>query len=281
MHIVFCADGNFLKPLELAVFSLLRTQKEPFTLHILMLDDFSTQNLYKLANEYNCDLKLYSFSTDLSEKGRFSRAMYGRLFIPALLSSNVEKVIYLDCDVMVKKDLADLWLTKLDDHPIGAVAELNSPIKNYLLKKFQLDNYFNSGVLLLDLNRLRREKQFDRTLELLHANHDLIYPDQDAMNVVFRASWHELPIDFNYMSLEKSTDASIVHYALAKPWNSRDNLNADDYYQLLDIYPLPLPSFYQDKANKFSLVQSLKSTFLGRALRHVYWNYLKPIRKIT
>ncbi|CED70268.1 lipopolysaccharide biosynthesis protein, glucosyltransferase [Aliivibrio wodanis] len=279
MHITFCADGNFLKPLELAVFSLLRTQKQSVSVHILMLDEFSTDNLSALAQKYDARITFYPFSTDLYAKGRFSKAMYGRLFIPSLLNSDIEKVIYLDCDVLVNRDLSDLWCTSLDGNMIAATPELSSPIKSYLLKSFTLHDYFNSGVLLLDLVRLREGKKFTQVLDYVHENENLLYPDQDALNVIFRNNWQKLPSEFNYMALNKTDDAAIIHYALAKPWNSDSNKNDCFYHQLVQGYPLPLPSFYQDQPIKCNLIKALKSSFIGNILRHLYWNYLKPIGK--
>lgn len=279
MHITFCADGNFLKPLELAIFSLLRTQSQSVSLHVLMLDEFSTDNLSALAQRYNAEITFYSFSTDLYAKGRFSKAMYGRLFIPSLLTLDIEKVIYLDCDVLVNRDLSDLWCTLLGGNAIAAVPELSSPIKSYLLKSFQLDDYFNSGVLLLDLIRLREDNQFIQVLDYIHENESLLYPDQDALNVVFANSWQKLPSKFNYIDLSKNDEASIVHFALAKPWNSDRNKNDYFYHQLVESYPFSLPSFYQDQPIRFSIVGVLKSSFVGNVLRYLYWNYLKPVGK--
>lgn len=279
MHITFCADGNFLKPLELAVFSLLRTQKQSVSLHILMLDEFSTDNLSALAQEYDARITFYPFSTDLYAKGRFSKAMYGRLFIPSLLALDIEKVIYLDCDVLINRDLSDLWCTSLDGNMIAATPELSSPIKAYLLKSFQLNDYFNSGVLLLDLVRLREGKKFIQVLDYVHDNENLLYPDQDALNVIFRDNWQKLPAKFNYMALNENTDATIIHYALAKPWNNDSNKNDFFYHKLVKTYPFTLPYFYQDQPIKFNLVGSLKGSFIGNILRYLYWHYLKPIGK--
>ncbi len=278
MHITFCADSNFLKLLELAVFSVLKSQSKPMSLHILKLDDFSTENLAKLAKNYNCDILFYDFSTDLYELGRFSKAMYGRLYLADILPIDVETVLYLDCDIIVKGDLSPVFDNLSSNLSLFAVPEAPSLIKSYLLRKLSLTDYFNSGVLLFNLSVLRKNKKLSATLNYIRNNPSLLYPDQDALNVVFQGDWQILSTEFNYMALDYNENATIIHYATAKPWNGNENKNAFIYYELQSNYPYLLPHFPSEKKSKSKFAFLMKILFMGKAMKWFYWRLIKPLR---
>lgn len=271
MHIAFCADGNFLKPLEIALFSVLTSSRQPSDLHfhILQLEKFCEKNIQALANQFGATLSFYSLETELYAKGRFSPAMYGRLYLPLLLDTNIHKVIYLDCDIVVANDISELWLTDICSYDIAAVPEIKSPIKDYLLKKFCLEDYFNSGVLLINLDSVRKNNSFHCVIQYIEKNTALLYPDQDALNSVLSQRWLALPDKWNQMSLTLYERPMIVHYALSKPWKDNRNKNGYLYHALLSKYPFKLPYFPQEHSNKS--IFNIKETKLYSILSFYFW----------
>ncbi|MDD6095092.1 MAG: glycosyltransferase family 8 protein [Clostridia bacterium] len=169
----------------------------------------------------------------------FTLTIYFRLFIPAMFPQ-YDKGIYIDSDVVVTGDLAELFNTDIGDNLIGACSDKSivdvPPLVNYVENAVgvKIDRYINSGVLLMNLKKLR-ELNFDaHFLKLLNTYHfDCIAPDQDYLNAMCRdriyyldESWDAMPND-NHPPVDKP---NIIHYNLfAKPW-CYDNIQYEDYF---------------------------------------------------
>lgn len=130
-----------------------------------------------------------------SGRGYVSRATYLRLGLVDCAPADVERLLYLDCDLIVARDLHALFRTDLGDAPFGAVFDYwldgGAFARRWGLRRGH--RYFNAGVLLLDLPRLRAEEGFSRALGLLDAHGaDYPYNDQDALNAAFWGRWRQL-----------------------------------------------------------------------------------------
>jgi lipopolysaccharide biosynthesis glycosyltransferase len=169
--------------------------------------------------------------------GHVSRATYARFAIPDLLQ-DCARVLYLDCDVIVLADLAPLFASDLQGAALGAVIDhWIDPLA--FAEAWGLDRasarYFNAGILMLDLDVLRREGGFARALETLNTQGSrLPYMDQDALNQAFWGRWHQLDRVWNVQraavmrGFEAAAQArdgletrrpKIVHYTgREKPW---------------------------------------------------------------
>jgi len=167
-----------------------------------------------------------------------SRAVYSRIYIPDLLPG-VDRIIYLDCDTIVLGDINKLWSVDLEDFMIGAV---NTPDlifnKFYFRSVLNIDNsygYFNSGVLLLDLKKMRENKFIDEIRKIFNHQKEGLFrlSDEQALNQYFYAKWKKLDIRWNksivfnyklsfYNKEEKKQFLSrpyIIHYVGKKPFN--------------------------------------------------------------
>jgi len=154
---------------------------------------------------------------------RYSAAAEYRLLLPELLPEH-DKVLYVDCDVVVRKDLAELYLsTDTDDMLLAAV--------------FEREGYFNSGFLLMNLAQMRKEGTSSRLLEVLKTDY-LEFPDQDALNKVCKGRTLALSPSYNgirtfwlpqckddFLKLYSESDWSEmvvcgnIHYTGGKPWD--------------------------------------------------------------
>ncbi|MEZ8727025.1 glycosyltransferase family 8 protein [Vibrio cyclitrophicus] len=273
IHISLCADMNFLKPLEICVYSILDNSPDvKICFHIIKLSDFKEDNLLTLVEDTGNSINFYNLELDHREKGRFTKAIYGRLYIDKLVSNDIDKIIYLDCDIVVLSNIKNLWETQIKGYSIGAVPELESHIKKSLMSRFGLDNYFNSGVLVLNLENIRKSCNFSKSIAFLE-NNKLDYPDQDALNIIFKGDWFELDSMFNFMSSTFTEQADIIHFALAKPWSAEvSNENSYYYYFYEQNYPYRLPFFRLNYTKT-------KVSFLTRYISRVYWK-LKSFRGI-
>ncbi|MDE2522499.1 MAG: glycosyltransferase family 8 protein, partial [Methanocorpusculum sp.] len=148
-----------------------------------------------------------------------------RLYLP-----DVEKILYLDCDVVVNTDVRAIWNTSVLHAPLAAVPD--SDIPRFSLKRVRLYHslnidpakYFCAGVLLFNLDYLRRTISLsDRSMDILRTYPELPFLDQDILNILFHQSYVHLPGHYNrYMYYpDVGTENGILHYAAgSKPWKS-------------------------------------------------------------
>ncbi len=180
-----------------------------------------------------------------------SAAAYLRLFIPRLLPDEIKRVLYLDCDILVRGDLIELWNTKMVGASTAAVIDYAIPqiehpfsgVKDFRDLGISPDSpYFNSGVLLMDMTQWRQDNIAAKALKYaLKHGADLGNCDQDALNATVSNDW--LPLDYcwnvqyalfflhdlpeNDFTRELATirprllrEAKIMHFSgTSKPWN--------------------------------------------------------------
>jgi len=159
--------------------------------------------------------------------GYFPRSVWLRILLPELMP-DAERVLYLDSDLVVADDLLPLWRTELGEHLLGAVTNPFYPfMDDHPRLRLGIDNprdYLNSGVLLMNLERMRAEGTSARLREFALSHRNCHYPDQDALNVVCRGRWLQLHPRWNVQSTlfelspaQLPLPADAVREALARP----------------------------------------------------------------
>ncbi|MCL5733621.1 MAG: glycosyltransferase family 8 protein [Patescibacteria group bacterium] len=235
INIVFSSDDNYAPLLGIALCSLFENKKVDRRIKIFIIDsDISSKNkgyLKILANKYNFFIDYIKpdnkFFTGLPDSS-WPLAAYHRIIVARLIPSEVKKLIYLDCDIMIKKDLSDLFFTDLEGKILGAVPDpaANNESRKRLGIPEEID-YFNSGVLLIDLDLWKKNKTEQKILDFMFKNKEkLKYPDNDALNAVLFNDWLRLPEKYNAFLYSKINDPSIIHFTSEKPWYY---LSADQY----------------------------------------------------
>ena len=174
-------------------------------------------------------------------------AYFLRLAIADLLPE-LKRVIYLDVDLLVKSELSALFEIDLKGAAIGAVED--SAVKAMLAAPTQTQSihtitvvvrryveeflgpsarYFNSGVMVIDLDRWRQKGYRKQALDFMRNRYLVLFADQDALNAVLQTAVCFIPDEWNYMpTLDAATSAArtkaakIVHFAAFKPWRVRD-----------------------------------------------------------
>lgn len=260
--IAFCSDTNYLSLLKVAVLSLLRTN-ENIIIHIIKIDDFDITDIDNMCADFNVEVNFYTYSINLPAKGRYSKAMFGRFFLPDLIKA--ERILYLDCDIIVSGNLDELFVSYESDSLLSAVEE-NSVISGYLKNKFNIERYFNSGVLLIK-NTLETKQKFKRCIQMIiNKKIDVDYPDQDIINIVFNKKITNIPVVFNYFnsSQSKYEKPIIIHYAHEKPWLPLDEnyysymyfdlVNSVNPYNVNVFKPKIKMTYYISKLIKFGLI---------------------------
>ena len=190
-----------------------------------IIEEFSNSNrlLVHITVEYE------EYEKILPEVSHLTISMYARLFIPKLLPDTITQSFYIDIDVLIRRDISELFSERLEGI-VGAVAA-NSEFP-HLSVKIPKENTFYAGMLVINHIRWESEKILDRCLSIAKSgNENLAYPDNDLLVLVLNQTeencWERIPIEYNYMAfLEKSRktrvpDPSIVHFpGASKPWNS-------------------------------------------------------------
>lgn len=209
MHIACAADEGFVPHCAAMLHSLFQFhESRDITVHFLHDDALAGGSLDALrAMTIQAGKAFESHLVPVERRRRFpGNRLYGqvawyRILLPELLADQ-EKVLYLDADTIVMRDLAPLWETKLGNHPLAAVA---NPLYSFMDRGFlhdlglrSLSEYFNSGVLLMNLTEWRNQGIIDRLLtfaETLGAGQT--WPDQNALNTVLKGKWMALPPEWN------------------------------------------------------------------------------------
>lgn len=203
MNIVLSTDNNFVQHCAVTMVSILENNKDvSFFIITDGLTDSNSLILSELAKKYDSSLQFLLVDKsivsrlpmpDNSNLKHISPATYYRLFVAELLPDSVDKVIYLDCDMVIRGSLAELWNTDIQDYAIAAVFQDNNwAIKNHTFERLSLPEshgYFNAGMLLINVSYWRINHVQDRFLDYLTHNRDkIVYHDQDVLNVTLQNS---------------------------------------------------------------------------------------------
>ena len=135
-------------------------------------------------------------------KGRYlSQAMYYRLYLSEILPKSINKVLYLDCDMIVCHSLRTLWDIDVSHVALAGIPDVLSGEEIDRLGYPSELNYFNAGVLLINLDYWRDNDVLSEFLAYItKQGSNLYHHDQDVLNYVFREKKVLLPIKFNFIS---------------------------------------------------------------------------------
>lgn len=158
----------------------------------------------------------------------YTKMSYIRCYFSKVLEEN--KILYLDADTLVVDNIEEMWDTELGDNIVAGVheyGEWNAHLNTYDMD----DNYINSGVLLMDLKKLRKENLDDSMIYLL--NHTrFAYPDQDVINLVLRNRIYHLDSIYNSAETTKKTEhPKIIHYIRGRKGWIEGSPRSDIWYQ--------------------------------------------------
>jgi len=210
--IAVALDGRYAPWAATLVRSCLRAN--PLTsmcfeiVHDRTLSDEDRAGLAESATSNHSSFRFHAVASDnfsdLPSTPLFGSVVWLRFCLPDLLPDR-SRVIYLDSDTLVMSDLHELWGTPLDPHPLAAVANVVEPWARPHVEALGIQypgGFFNSGVLLMDLDRMRAEQS---SRQLLKAAADLgdrlVWPDQDALNFVFARRWLTLHPRWNAQNI--------------------------------------------------------------------------------
>lgn len=261
--VVCAADNNYAMPLAVTMRSALENLKGDRKIVFYIIDggitDFNKQKILKSLILEKCEVEFIQISDSLiggitiahesieskniATKAKYvSVASFYRLLIPQLLPEQLEKVIYLDCDLVVKGDLEQLWQTDLGENYVLAVRDtwipsISSPTGRLNHQKLGLkpdSQYFNAGVLVINLRKWRTDDFSPKAIKYFRQNLEYIgWYDQGLLNALLVGQWGQLDPKWNFNA------TSFYNYSSENylSWKDSESLLSEDIYNELVRHP--------------------------------------------
>ena len=247
INICFSSDNNYAKHMAVAMISILKNSKSEDSYNFYILDGgISPKNKTKI-NEL---LKIRSFnieylnvnSDDFKDCPMTGYVKYITLptyyrFKIASLLPNIDKILYLDCDIIVDSDISELYNYNIEQYYIGAIPEVFNQDHKRRLDIEGNAYYCNAGVLLINSKKWREDNIEGKLFEYAKKpQREIIFQDQDVLNEVLKYKIKYIPLKWNvqhdsifssnsyiYHSQEREEslkNPSLVHFSHKyKPWN--------------------------------------------------------------
>ncbi|MCC8047299.1 MAG: glycosyltransferase family 8 protein [Clostridiales bacterium] len=253
--IFFTADESYAPWLDCAIRSMEENASGAYLYQIIVLhQDMTEESQNKIASGVHAPFEIrfvpmereLAGITDRTENrlrcDYFTLTIYFRLFI-ADRFPEYDKGIYLDSDIVVPGDISELYRVDLGDQIIGACADRSiTPVPELVDYVEQavgvpIDQYINSGILLMNLKKMREVDFCSHFLSLLHTFHfDCLAPDQDYINamcsgkiVYLDETWDAMP-PMGGKENEILKKPKLIHYNLfQKPW-CYDKIPYEEYF---------------------------------------------------
>ena len=261
--IVLACDNSYMDKLETTIKSICAHNKN-IKFYILN-EDLPIewfQLMTKRLSYFNSEILNIKVSGDSFKKFRcpsehINYQAYFRYLIPDYVSE--EKVLYLDCDIIVTESLDGLFNLDLKNYPVAAVPDL--PTTN---------DGFNSGVLLINNKYWKENDILNRLIKLTVEYHEKVYGDQGILNILFKDKWYRLSLTYNLQVGSDSQEnlignigwydlfdgiPKVIHYTYThKPWFMHNMIRFKDiwwfYYSMSwDEIILDKTKLYKDFKN--------------------------------
>lgn len=275
MNVCYTCNDNYAMQTGVSILSLISNSRKSDEIRIYLIDagilDSNLCQLKEICDKYNINLEIIQpakvinrinmlLPPPMNDTNFISKII--RLFLGEILPSDLEKVLYIDSDTVITHSLDDLYDTEFQE-PVAAVIDANFDFNYTEREYFAKSEYFNAGVLLIDLAKYRQVMKNQNIISILKKRP--MFADQDVLNIIFKDNFYKLPPTYNssiryrlvnhtrlkkWMKWDQSpysdqkldearTTPAIIHYTwspLGRPWE-KNNLDPDrriwnEYYNL-------------------------------------------------
>lgn len=302
IHVACNIDSRYVRYCAVTLVSLFENNPgKEFTIHIITreLAHSEKEVLIQLAAKYNNHVCYYELDSSLMEgftiratHNRISLATYYRCFLSGILPADIDRLLYLDCDILVLGDISPLWETPMDDKTaIAAVEDMGCrESQRYdTLQYPQSYSYFNAGMMLINLAYWREHDIARSCLDYYHTYPErIVFNDQDLLNSVLYRNKKLLDVRWNmqegfYRNLpsvdeewrKQHVDALlhpvILHFTNRKPWDY------DSQHPFKEVY------FHYEDLTPWKGKRALKNPFnlLKRFFRLLpFWLHIRKPKYI-
>lgn len=237
LHVVFAADNQFAEMLGISIVSLLTNNQNMEQICVYILDggisDENKKKIEYLCEQYNRTLPVWIQNANINEMlnldvytDRGSLSQYARLFIAGAMPENLSRVLYLDCDIIINQSIAELWTLDLKGNTIGALMDAFSKYYRGNIELQPMDIMFNSGVMLIDLDKWK-EKDIEGKLKefIIKKKGKIQQGDQGVLNAVLSKETFCFEPRFNAVTLYFDfTFEEIMQYRKTPEFYSQDEI---------------------------------------------------------
>lgn len=268
--IYFASDKNYLPYLSVAIKSLIdkANNNDEYRIYILTndikIEDISEIKSFEKSNTIvdiaDVNEKIESIKNKVALRDYYSVSIYFRLFIPTMFPQ-YNKAIYLDSDIVLNRDIAEMYNVDIKDNYLGAVLDetvyTNKDFIYYVREALDVTEkqYFNSGVLIMNLNKFRDNNIEDDFYRWVNSyEFGAVAPDQDYLNVTCKdsvvyldAGWNKMPMGDKEWSDEK---VHLIHYNMfMKPWKY-ENILYEKYFW-----------YYAKQTSYYNFIKNAQQTY--------------------
>ncbi len=283
MNILLAANNNYLKYVENLIFSV-KTNMRKNDLKIYFINQNTSQKKInelkkRVERKYKIEFEIINISKDIFYNlpilAHFSVEMYFRLIAQYILPKELDRILWLDVDIVCLKNIEEFYCQSFDNRSMIVCADslceemALKEHKNNLGMKYE-SKYFNSGVLLLNLKKMRRKYKMDDIINMSVQYKDkLKFPDQDILNVLYEGDVKYVNKYYNYQLIYKNNISQedidrivLLHYTgPEKPWRFKCINKTSKYYW----------SYEKERGNYLKWISIYIVNFCYRITKKVYY----------
>lgn len=258
-NIAYGTDTNYQMGAAISIASILehnQERKQNYCFHVFtnFIPEEYAKRLKLISEQFNAKINIYTVDERILDKLPVSAiwplSIYYRLLAFDYLSQSMNTLLYLDSDVICKNKITELEGLYLGDKFAAVIPDVEST-QNKNQQRLKMDfqgKYFNSGVILANLRQWKEKNVSDQIFSLIR-NNNLKYPDQDALNIIFRGRLVYLdrvynsiyPLKSEFEHKDKSnykkyiTEKTVfIHYTgVTKPWHKWGAYDASSYFRTI------------------------------------------------
>ncbi len=304
INIVLSSSDYYVPYLYVTIFSFLEYKSDNDIYNIIILTaDISKNNIELLKQlesiKKNVYITIYDVGSLISDysfkaNNHISVETFYRLFIPYIFK-NFDKIIFLDSDLIIKRNIADILKESNFNYTINATRDPDYISQYYSIEKVnkytddiiklsEVENYFQAGVLVFNIKLFNQKYSLEKLLNYA-SSREFIYLDQDVMNHFFEDDIFHINMKWNVMSncadirllnirlfapksiynqyLEARKEPYIIHYAgYAKPWDRPEDDFANDFWEVARktyVYEIILKRLMLANSNHLIALNNQKS----------------------
>lgn len=300
IHIALALDKNYV----IHVYALLASifcnnRKNQITFHVIATGakDVEKEELRRFVNESSSEIIYYEINEEEARKkfyihSHYSIATYYRLFFASLIDPQIERLLYIDCDTIVIKDLKELYNVEMGNAPLAAASDPILLVRHEL-GIHRLEDYFNAGVMVMHAPNWRNQRVTENAIQFLADNPEktTLLLEQDALNATLIGKWHRIDRKYNFTWLaeylqvptkELLKEVVIVHYITErKPWYF---LTRNKFRYLYHYYLKKSPKANEKKYVDFRWSRKDLWAFMRIRLKEFYFdnkiNKIFPIKRL-
>ena len=249
MNIAMSCTRNWYKYLVVDIYSLLHFNKSVKKLYLFLEDDNISDVKYldKIQSKFNIEIEIINTNNILNNylhelspnrDTEYSNLCFTRLILADYI--NEDKIIYLDTDTIVRRDISRLWDIDITDYYVAGVKDYGVYDNDYIYTLNLTGKYINSGVVLFNLKKIREDNIIPKWFEIANSR-KLLYPDQDTLNIVCTDKELYIPSMYNFINnvtlevLNKPL-TKIFHYAGPKEQWLADRFYSEEWYDSEEMF---------------------------------------------